>query len=326
MSPAEKEKIWRVRPEWPFLLFLLSLVAAYLGLVFLMVGANVLTASWEALQETMANPDIRKAVGLSFATSTATSLLSILVAVPIGYFISRFRFRGKALLDSLLDIPVLLPPLTVGLSLLLVFNQVSLATSLSGLAIAFGVSLVGGFIGRAPRAVVISLGLITIGLTAGAFFWSGDERTPERVLGAAGMPVTFRPIAVVLAQFPVAAAFAIRMMRTHFDEITPRLEAVAMSLGCHRGLAFREVILPMSGRAVLATGTMAWARAMGEFGPILVFAGATRGRTEVLSTSVYLEMTIGNVSGAAVLSLAMILLAVTTIFGVRLLMGKGGRG
>ena len=140
------------------------------------------------------------------------------------------------------------------------------------------------------------------------------------------MPVTFRPIAVVLAQFPVAAAFAIRMMRTHFDEITPRLEAVAMSLGCHRGLAFREVILPMSGRAVLATGTMAWARAMGEFGPILVFAGATRGRTEVLSTSVYLEMTIGNVSGAAVLSLAMILLAVTTIFGVRLLMGKGGRG
>lgn len=326
MSPAEKEKIWRVRPEWPFLLFLLSLVAAYLGVVFLMVGANVLTASWEALQETMANPDIRKAVGLSFATSTATSLLSILVAVPIGYFMSRFRFRGKALLDSLLDIPVLLPPLTVGLSLLLVFNQVSLATSLGGLAIAFGLSCVGSFIGRAPRPVMILLGLISVGLMFGGLFWAGDERTPERVLGAAGMPVTFRPVAVVLAQFPVAAAFAIRMMRTHFDEITPRLEAVAMSLGCHRGLAFREVILPMSGRAVLAAGTMAWARAMGEFGPILVFAGATRGRTEVLSTSVYLEMTIGNVSGAAVLSLAMILLAVTTIFGVRLLMGKGGRG
>jgi molybdate transport system permease protein len=208
---------------------------------------------------------------------------------------------------------------------LLVFNQVSLATSLSVLAIAFGVAFAGSLIGRAPRLVVILPGLISVGLMAGAFFWVGDERTPEQVLGAAGVPVTFRPIAVVLAQFPVAAAFAIRMMRTHFDEITPRLEAVAMSLGCHRGLAFREVILPMSGRAVVAAGTMAWARAMGEFGPVLVFAGAMRGRTEVLSTSVYLELTIGNVSGAAVLSLAMILLAVATLFGVRLLMGKGGR-
>jgi molybdate transport system permease protein len=325
MSPVEKEKAWRVRPEWPFLVFLLSLLGVYLGLVVLMVGANALTASWEALQETMANPEIRKAVGLSFATSTATALLSILVAVPVGYFMSRFHFRGKALLDSLIDIPVLLPPLTVGLSLLLVFNQVSLATSLSVLAIAFGVAFAGSLIGRAPRLVVILPGLISVGLMAGAFFWVGDERTPEQVLGAAGVPVTFRPIAVVLAQFPVAAAFAIRMMRTHFDEITPRLEAVAMSLGCHRGLAFREVILPMSGRAVVAAGTMAWARAMGEFGPVLVFAGAMRGRTEVLSTSVYLELTIGNVSGAAVLSLAMILLAVATLFGVRLLMGKGGR-
>lgn len=326
MSSAEMEKIWRVRPEWPFLLFLLSLVAAYLGLVGLMVGANVLTASWGALQEVMADSDIRQAVGLSLVTSTATALLSILVAVPIGYFMSRYRFRGKALLDSLIDIPVLLPPLTVGLSLLLVFNHIPLSACFGVLAAAFGLAAVGALVGRAPRAVVTFLSLVAGGFTAGAWWWLGRDVTPEQVLGVAGVPVTFRPIAVVLAQFPVAAAFAIRMMRTHFDEINPRLEAVAMSLGCHRGLAFREVILPMSCRAMVAAGTMAWARALGEFGPILVFAGATRGRTEVLSTSIYLELTVGNVSGAAVLSLAMILLAVATIFGVRLLVGKGGRG
>ena len=96
-----------------------------------------------------------------------------------------------------------------------------------------------------------------------------------------------------------------------------------MSLGCNRGQAFRRVVLPMSGRTIVAAGTMAWARALGEFGPVLVFAGAMRGKTEVLSTSVYLELNVGNLSGAAVLSLLMILLAVGTLLAVRLFLGKG---
>lgn len=325
--PAEKKnRVWRVRPEWPFLLFLLSLVAAYLSLVILMVGANVFAASWDSLPQTLANEEIQSAIGLSFRTSLATALLSVLVAVPVGYFMSRFEFRGKALLDSLIDVPVLLPPLTVGLSLLLIFNQLSLSTTLGILAMGFVISFFGTWVGKAPRQVVVFFGLVTVILTLGAFWWLDEEVTAEVALGEAGIPVTFRPIAVVLAQFPVAAAFAIRMMRTHFDEINPRLESVAMTLGCHRGMIFRQVILPISGRAVLAAGTMAWARALGEFGPILVFAGATRGRTEVLSTSVYLELTIGNISGAAALSLLMIALAVSAIFATRLLIGKGGRG
>lgn len=315
-----------MRPEWPFLLFLLSLVAAYLSLVILMVGANVFAASWDSLLQTLANEEIQSAIGLSFRTSLATALLSVLVAVPVGYFMSRFEFRGKALLDSLIDVPVLLPPLTVGLSLLLIFNQLSLSTTLGILAMGFVISFFGTWVGKAPRQVVVFFGLVTVILTLGAFWWLDEEVTAEGALGEAGIPVTFRPIAVVLAQFPVAAAFSIRMMRTHFDEINPRLESVAMTLGCHRGMIFRQVILPISGRAVLAAGTMAWARALGEFGPILVFAGATRGRTEVLSTSVYLELTIGNISGAAALSLLMIALAVSAIFATRLLIGKGGRG
>ncbi|MGC6456778.1 MAG: ABC transporter permease [Akkermansiaceae bacterium] len=326
MPAQKKNRVWRVRPEWPFLLFLLSLVAAYLSLVILMVGANVFAASWDSLLQTLANEEIQSAIGLSFRTSLATALLSVLVAVPVGYFMSRFEFRGKALLDSLIDVPVLLPPLTVGLSLLLIFNQLSLSTTLGILAMGFVISFFGTWVGKAPRQVVVFFGLVTVILTLGAFWWLDEEVTAEGALGEAGIPVTFRPIAVVLAQFPVAAAFSIRMMRTHFDEINPRLESVAMTLGCHRGMIFRQVILPISGRAVLAAGTMAWARALGEFGPILVFAGATRGRTEVLSTSVYLELTIGNISGAAALSLLMIALAVSAIFATRLLIGKGGRG
>ena len=95
--------------------------------------------------------------------------------------------------------------------------------------------------------------------------------------------MTFQPIGIVLAQFPVAAVFAIRTLRGTFDQISPRYEAVALTLGCNRGQAFTRVVLPQAGRGMLTAGTLAWARALGEFGPVLVFAGATRGRTEDLA-------------------------------------------
>jgi molybdate transport system permease protein len=74
---------------------------------------------------------------------------------------------------------------------------------------------------------------------------------------------------------------------------------------------------------VLTAFALAWARALGEFGPILVFAGATRMRTEVLSTSVFLELSVGNLEAALAVSLLMIavaaaVLAVLRVFGLPL--------
>ncbi len=97
-----------------------------------------------------------------------------------------------------------------------------------------------------------------------------------------------------------------------------------MTLGCHRGQAFSRVVLPLAGKGMVAAGTMAWARALGEFGPVLIFAGATKGRTEVLATSVFLEINIGNLPGAAAISLLMIVLAVATLLLVRFFVGRGG--
>ena len=77
-------------------------------------------------------------------------------------------------------------------------------------------------------------------------------------------------------------------MRVTFDQINPRAEDVARTLGCNRAQAFLQIALPQSWRGMIAAATIAWARALGEFGPILVFAGSTRFRTEVLSTTVFL--------------------------------------
>jgi molybdate transport system permease protein len=127
---------------------------------------------------------------------------------------------------------------------------------------------------------------------------------------------------VILAQFAVAAAFAVRTMRVTFDQISPRAEEVALTLGCTRSQAFWRVLLPSARRGILTAGTLAWARSLGEFGPILLFSGATRFRTEVLPTTVFLELSIGNLEAALAVSLLMIGVAVLVLvlmraFGLR---------
>ena len=209
----------------------------------------------------LADADIRYSIKLTLLSCTCTAILSLLVAVPIGYMLSRHQFWGKNLVDAVLDIPIVLPPLVVGLSLLILFQYVPTAL----------------------REAVV-----------------------------------YQKPAVILAQFMVACAFAVRTMRATFDQIDQRREQVALTLGCSRAQAFCWVVVPETGRGMLTAGTLAWARAMGEFGPLLVFAGATRGKTEVLSTTVYLELSIGDLEAAVAVSLLMVLAAVVVLIVARL--------
>ena len=214
------------------------------------------------LVQALRSRDIRFSIKLSLVSCTLTTLLSLWVAVPIGYLMSRFDFRGKPIIDTLLDIPIVLPPLVVGLSLLILFRYM-------------------------PE-------------------WLSDA-------------VVYKWPAVVLAQFMVACAFAVRTMRVTFDQIPQRFEQVALTLGCNRRQAFWRVIMPQAKGGLLAAGTLAWARALGEFGPILVFAGATRQKTEVLPTSAFLELQAGRTEGMLAVSLIMIAAAVVVFLIARTL-------
>lgn len=260
----------RLPSDKPFFAGMGLMMGLYLGLILAVVVANGMVVRLEDLGAIFQNPGIRASIKLTFLSCTLTAILAVFFSVPIGYLLSRFRFPGRVFIDGLLDIPIILPPLVVGLSLLLLFNKVPF-----------------------------------------------PEGSLERWLNARGMAVTFAVPAVVLAQFSVATAFAVRMMKNTFDQIDPRCEKVALTLGCHQSRAFWWIVLPQAGQGIVGAGALAWARALGEFGPILVFAGATRGRTEVLATSVFLEINIGNLGGAATISLLMILLAVTLIFIIR---------
>lgn len=261
----------------------------YLGLILLLIVADVwyvVAACWGdpdggGLGGMLDWPNLLESVRLTFLSCTVSAILSVIIAVPIGYLLSRYRFFGRSVIDAILDIPVVLPPLVVGLSLLILFNN-------------FPPKILG---------------------------WGVDSL--DGYLSGFGVRVTNNKLAVILAQFTVAAAFAIRMVKATFDQVDPRSEQVAMTVGASRGRAFFDVVLPQSYRGIVAAGTLAWARALGEFGPILVFAGATKGKTEVLSTSVYLEINMGNINGAVIISLLMIALAMVVILTVRVCTEKG---
>ncbi len=107
-------------------------------------------------------------------------------------------------------------------------------------------------------------------------------------------------------------------MRGTFEQISPRAEHVALTLGCSRAQAFWRVSLPQARRGVIAAFTLAWARSLGEFGPILIFSGATRFKTEVLPTTVFLELSVGRLDAAVAVSLLMVAIAVAVLIIVRM--------
>jgi molybdate transport system permease protein len=240
-----------------------TLLGSYVLLIVGLLAALASFTSPEHLWQAMQAEEIRYALRLSLVSCTLSTVFSLWIAVPAGYLLSRYQFRGKGLVDAVLDIPIVLPPLVIGLALLILFQTP---------------------LGRMIEMVI---------------------------------PVTFAVPSVILAQFTVACAFAVRTMRITFDQINPRQEQVALTLGCSRSQAFWMVALPEARRGILTAATLAWARALGEFGPILVFSGATRFRTEVLPTSVYLELSIGNIEAAAAVSLLMVVAALAVLLVAR---------
>jgi molybdate transport system permease protein len=254
----------RTGSDVPFYVGLSILGGVYVLLIVSIFLADALyTSPWHLLQA-LGSREIRYAIKLSLVSCTLTTILSLWTAVPLGYLMSRYPFPGKQIVDAILDIPIVLPPLVIGLSLLILFQT-------------------------APGQ------------------WL-EERT---------VTFTYAIPGVILAQYMVACAFAVRTMRVTFDQINPRQEQVALTLGCSKAQAFWLVVLPEARRGLITAATLAWARSLGEFGPILVFAGATRMKTEVLPTTVFLELSVGRIEAAVAVSLLMVAAAVLVLVIVR---------
>jgi molybdate transport system permease protein len=143
-----------------------------------------------------------------------------------------------------------------------------------------------------------------------------------RLLENLGLTLPFTVAGVVAAQFTVVAAIALRLLKSTFEQIEPRYEQVARSLGCTAAGSFRRVALPLAGRGILAAFILTWARAVGEFGATVMVAGTARGQTATLPSSIYLAMSVADLPRAVTLIVLLLLIALAVLFAVRFALGS----
>lgn len=155
-----------------------------------------------------------------------------------------------------------------------------------------------------------------------------------KALKEAGFAVVFSPAGIVFAQMIVNLPFAIRMMRTAFAGVNPRIEFVAQTLGAMPWDVSRTIIVPMCRNQIISCFVLTWARGMGEFGATLMLVGVTRMKTEALPGSIYLSISTGNTETAMATAMIMLLVSAFTLVVANVLdrptgesrVGRAGKG
>jgi molybdate transport system permease protein len=218
----------------------------------------------------LARPAIRQALALSLVTATLAAVLALALAVPCAYALARWRFPGARAVDVLLDLPIVLSPVAVGVSWLLFF--------------------------RGPAGQWVETYLLRF---------------------------VFEVPGIVLAQFTVALAVSIRVLKAAFQDVDARYEQVARFLGCTAGQAFCRVSLPLARRGLVAAFVLGWARALGEFGATVTLAGAVPGKTETIPVAIYLRLASVDIPGAVALMLVLSVTGLLALGAVHLLERPG---
>lgn len=250
--------------DLPFRLALTLPLLGLAGYFLMLIGSQYAFFSAAAFLDQLALPDIQSAIFLSLGSATISALLAVGIAVPSAYLLARWEFPGKRLLDTFLDLPVVLTPIALGTLILMAWNT-----------------------------------------TAG------------HLLEGIGMTLPFTVAGVIAAQFTVVAAVALRMLKATFEQIDPRCEQVARTLGCTAAGSFRRVTLPLARRGILAAFILTWARAVGEFGATVMVAGTARGETATLPSSIYLAMSIADLPRAVTLIVLLLLISLLVLLAVR---------
>ena len=221
------------RPH-PLLLIAALPAFAYLLIPLIALGGRLdvgqVVAAWR-------QPAVGDAIRVSLGTSLAATLLAVIGGTPLAWLLARHQFRGQRIIDTLVDLPMVLPPAVAGIALLLVFGR------------------------RGPL---------------------GDW------LASLDLTIAFSPLAVVLAQCFVAAPYYIRTAVGGFAAVERELEQAAALDGASASQTFRQVTVPLAGPALIGGVVMTWARALGEFGATIIFAGNLPGLTQTMPLAIYL--------------------------------------
>jgi molybdate transport system permease protein len=246
-----------------------GLGAALVALLVLPTFALLIASTPRDLVAGFRHPVTLPALLLSLGTTAVSLLVVLLLGTPLAWWLAGARSRFAHVIETLVALPVVIPPAVAGIALLLTFGRRGLLGPL---------------------------------------------------LTATGVSISFSTAAVVLAQIFVAAPFYLQAATAAFRGLDRPLLMVARSLGASPGRIFFRVALPLARAGLVSGAAMAWARALGEFGATLMFAGNLTGHTQTLPLAIYTALE-SDLRAAQALSLLLVVFA----FGLLLILRRQGR-
>jgi len=205
----------------PFMM--ISIISCVSVLLFILIPLiqMLLAPSWEMITESIRDPDIQRAIGLSLYTSGMAALIAFIIGTPFAYLLARKTFFGKRVVEGIIDLPIVIPHPVIGIAIL-------------------------GIVGKQHwlGAFLHSMGVRLMGTISGIVI----------VLTFVGMP------------------FYINTVKNGFEAIPVRLEHVSRSLGASFRSTFFRITLPLAFRSIIVGFIMCFARAISEFGAVVVVA------------------------------------------------------
>jgi molybdate transport system permease protein len=246
-----------IKQNWLVRIFVSMLTSLFFLFLAIPLISLVLDTSPKVIWNELLQPDVLQALQLSLLTTILSLSVTVIFGLPIAYILARGRFPGRKLLETLVTLPTVLPPVVAGVALLLTFGRM-------------------GLLGH--------------------------------YLNLLGITIPFTTAAVVMAQTFVAAPFFINSAKAGLEQFDRRYELAAYTLRASPFYTFRRVVLPLIRPALLSGMGLSWARALGEFGATITFAGNFPGLTQTLPTAVYIA---SETDLDKAIAIAVVLLAVS---------------
>lgn len=242
-------------------LALALLVAVLLAFLFLPLISVFISRSPLELISNLNSNIAYQALVLSLQTTLTSLAIIVVFGTPLAYWVAKYSFRGKRILEVALQMPIVVPPAVAGVGLILVFGN--------------------------------------LGLLGGT-------------LSVLGIGVAFTAVAVIMAQVFISAAFYVFAARQAFEAVDDELLAVSRTLGESPWRTFRRITVPLALPGLISGAALSLARALGEFGATIVFAGNLPGSTQTLPLAIFTALQanfdVAVAISALLLSVAFILL------------------
>ena len=209
---------------------------------------------WEAATQ----PAAVAALKLTLLASLAVSLVNAVLGTVTAWVLVRDDFRGKSVVNAVIDLPFALPTIVAGLTLLALYGPTS----------------------------------------------------------PLGVNVAFSQVAIVLALMFVTLPFVVRTVQPVLQELEPEIEEAAHSLGASNATTFRRVVLPTILPGILSGVALAFAKAVGEFGSLVIITGNIPFETEVSSVYIFGRIESGDSAAAAAVSVVLLLISFLTLLSI----------